>query len=74
MRKPLPIRFLLTGNDVYKVLKGIARNNKITLLKDKDQSLANNDIADLVMEKEYKVLLQRAIDRLPDQKSKFITW
>ena len=46
--------FLLTGNDVYKVLKGITRNYKITLLKGKDQSLANNDTADLVMEKNTK--------------------
>jgi DNA-directed RNA polymerase specialized sigma24 family protein len=45
--------FIVTGNEVYKVLKRIARNYKITLLTDEDQSLANNDTADLVMEKEY---------------------
>jgi RNA polymerase sigma-70 factor (family 1) len=59
--------FIVTRNDVYKVLKGIARNYKITLLKDEDQSLANNNTSDFVMEKEYNLLLQRAIDRLPNQ-------
>ena len=59
--------FIVTRNDVYKVLKGIARNYKNTLLKDNDQSFANNETIDLVMEKEYQGLLQRAVDRLPNQ-------
>lgn len=59
--------FVVTRNNVYKTLKEIARNYKITLLKDKDHSVVNNDIADPVVEKEYKELLRKAIDRLPNQ-------
>ena len=59
--------FIVTRNDVYRVLKQIARNYKIVLITDEDQSAAHNDTADLVMEKEYNLLLQRAIDRLSNQ-------
>jgi len=59
--------FIVTRNNVYKVLKQVARNYKIILLTDEDQVLANDDTAGLVMEKEYKLLLQTAIDRLPCQ-------
>jgi len=59
--------FIVTRNDAYKVLKRIARNYKIALLKDEYQSLADNDTADILMEKEYNQLLQNAIDRLPNQ-------
>ncbi len=58
---------VVTRNDVYKVLKEISRNYKIRLLKDKDQSLANTDTTNLIEEKEYKALLQKAIGRLPNQ-------
>lgn len=59
--------FIVTRNDVYKVLKGIARNYKNTLLKDNDQSFATFDTTDVIIEKEYILLLQKAIDRLPNQ-------
>ena len=59
--------FIVTRNDAYKVLKRIARNYKIALLKDEYQSLADNDTADILVEKEYNQLLQNAIDRLPNQ-------
>ena len=59
--------FFVTRNDVYKVLKGIARDHKIALLKEEDQSPADHNTADLLMEKEYSRLLQNAIDRLPSQ-------
>jgi RNA polymerase sigma-70 factor (ECF subfamily) len=60
--------FIVTRNEVYRVLKRIARDYKITSLLSKDeQSMANNNTAHLVMEKEYSLLLQKAVDRLPNQ-------
>jgi RNA polymerase sigma-70 factor (family 1) len=59
--------FIVTRNDAYKVLKGIARNYKIALLTDEDQSLMINDTGDLIMEREYNLLLQNAVNRLPNQ-------
>jgi len=59
--------FIVTRNNAYKVLKGIARNYKVILLTDEDQSFATNDTTDVIMEKEYGLLLQKAIDRLPNQ-------
>lgn len=59
--------FIVTRNNVYSALKQIARNYKTTLLTDEDQALANDDTTDLVMEKEYSLLLKKAIDRLPSQ-------
>ena len=66
--------FIVTRNDVYKVLKQIARDFKTTLLTDENQSLANNaSTADLLVEKEYSLLLKKAIDRLPNQQKQVYT-
>ena len=59
--------FVITRNHVYKALKQIAKNYELTAFTDKDQLSADNDSARLVMEKEYNSLLQKAIDRLPNQ-------
>ena len=59
--------FIVTRNNTYNVLKGIAHNYNFKLLSDNDQSLADNDTSDLLMEKEYNSLLQDAIDLLPNQ-------
>jgi len=59
--------FIVTRNDAYKALREIARNYKVTCLTGKDQSLAVNDTADVIMDKEYSSILQKAIDRLPNQ-------
>lgn len=59
--------FIVTRNAVYKELKRIARNYKITSLTDEDQSLSNNNSTDLVMNKEYDLLLKKAIEQLPHQ-------
>jgi len=58
--------FVLTRNDVYRALKGIAQNYKVVLLSDKHQ-LASIDTSDLLMEKECKLLLQNAVDGLSGQ-------
>ncbi len=59
--------FVVTRNNAYKVLKGIAQNYKVIMLSDEDQTLAHNDPAELLIEKEYSLLLQNTIDRLPKQ-------
>jgi len=59
--------FVITKHDVYKVLKGIARSYKISLLSDENESLSDNSTSDMFMEKEYNRVLQNAIDRLPNQ-------
>lgn len=59
--------FVVTRNTVYKALKRIAKNYEITLLTERDQLVADSDSTDLVMEKEYNLLLQKAVDRLPNQ-------
>ncbi len=59
--------FIVARNNIYSVLKRSARDYKITLLKSEEHSLATNDASDMVMEKEYNLLFQRAIDRLPNQ-------
>lgn len=58
---------VVTRNHVYKALKQIAKNYELTALADKDQLAGDNDSAGLVMEKEYNSLLQKAVDRLPNQ-------
>ena len=58
---------IVTRNDVYKVLKKIAQNYKVVLLSDENQLSSILDTSDLLMEKEYKLLLQNAVDRLPNQ-------
>jgi RNA polymerase sigma-70 factor (ECF subfamily) len=65
--------FVITRNHVYKVLKQIAQDYKTTLSAVEDHLLADNDAVDLVMEKEYSLLLQRAIARLPNQQREVYT-
>ncbi|HEY9363120.1 MAG TPA: sigma-70 family RNA polymerase sigma factor [Chitinophagaceae bacterium] len=59
--------FTITRNDVYKILKITAKNYKVSELTDLNQLTAKNDTEDYLMDKEYRSLLQKAIDRLPDQ-------
>jgi len=65
--------FIVTRNDAYKALKGIAGKSKIILVEEQDQNLAANDTADRLMEKEYNLILQNAIDRLPNQQKEVYT-
>jgi RNA polymerase sigma-70 factor, Bacteroides expansion family 1 len=63
--------FIVTRNHVYKILKQIARNYKIMELTDEDVSLNSEyDTSDLLMEKEFNLLLRRAIEQLPNQQKK----
>jgi|SRR6185437_1016942 RNA polymerase sigma-70 factor (family 1) len=65
--------FIVTRNDAYKALKGIAGKSKIILVEEQDQNLAANDTADRLMEKEYNLILQNAIERLPNQQKEVYT-
>ena len=62
--------FAVIWNHVYKVLKQIAQNYKTTVHLIDDELLVTNDVADLLLEKEYDLLLQKAVDRLPNQQQK----
>ncbi len=59
--------FIITRNDVYRVLKRIARSFKVSIFTEENYSLAVNTTADTVIEKEYNLLLKNAIERLPNQ-------
>lgn len=59
--------FIVTRNDVYKVLKRIAKNYKVVLLPEEVQIASNFDSSDHLMDREYKFLLQSAVDSLPSQ-------
>jgi RNA polymerase sigma-70 factor (family 1) len=59
--------FIVTRNEAYRVLKRIARNYKVGLLSGEAQSLAHNDTENYILGKEYNILLQTAVDRLPNQ-------
>ena len=59
--------FIVTRNHIYKVLKDIARNYKVVTLPDEDQVLSDSNTADFLVNKEYTLLLQNAIERLPSQ-------
>lgn len=58
---------VIARNNVYKVLKRIAKDYELTLLTGDDQLSADDNTEDLLMNKEYNLLLKKAIDRLPDQ-------
>ncbi len=62
--------FVVTRNNVYKVLKQNSRYYKTTILTNKDQLLMHNDTENGILEKEYDLLLQKAINRLPAQQQK----
>ncbi len=59
--------FIITRNDVYKAIKHLARNYKTSLQINEVQLLVHNDTEDYLMGKEYGLLLQQAIERLPNQ-------
>ncbi len=65
--------FVITRNHVYQVLKQTAQNYKTTLTPVGDHLLADKNTADLVLEKEYSLLLQKAIARLPNQQREVYT-
>jgi len=59
--------FTVARNETYKILKQIAKNYKIVLLSENNESPAHNNAEDYLVNKELTTLLQKAIDRLPRQ-------
>jgi len=59
--------FTIARNETYKILKQIAKNYKIVLLSENNQSLVHNNTEDYLIHKEITSLLQKAIERLPHQ-------
>jgi RNA polymerase sigma-70 factor (ECF subfamily) len=59
--------FTIARNETYKILKQIAKNYKIVLLSENNESLVHNNTEDYLINKEFTSLLQKAIDRLPHQ-------
>ena len=59
--------FTIVRNETYKILKQIAKNYKIVLLTESNESVAHNNTEDYVINKEFTSLLQKAIERLPQQ-------
>lgn len=59
--------FAIARNEAYKILKQIAKNYKVVLLSENNQSLVHRETEDYLIHKEFTSLLQKAIDRLPHQ-------
>jgi RNA polymerase sigma-70 factor (family 1) len=59
--------FTIARNETYKILKQIAKNYKIVLLSENNESLIHNNAEDDLIDKEFTSLLQKAIERLPHQ-------
>lgn len=59
--------YVLARNETYKILSQIAKNYKVVLLTDKNTSIIQNNTEEYLIDKELTSLLQRAIDRLPNQ-------
>jgi RNA polymerase sigma-70 factor (ECF subfamily) len=63
--------FTIARNDVYKVLKQIAKNYQNVLLT--EEIVTENNSENYVMEKEYSTLLRKAIDHLSHQQKQVYT-
>ena len=59
--------FTIARNKAYKILRQIAKNYRIVPLAENNQPLTHNNAQDYLVDKEYRSLLQKAIDRLPSQ-------
>ena len=59
--------FTIARNETYQILKQIAKNYKIVLLRENDPSFVHNNTEEYLIGKEFSSLLQKAIDRLPHQ-------
>ena len=59
--------FTIAKNEAYKILKQTAKDYKIVLLAENNETIAHENSEDYLMDKEYTSLLQKAIDRLPRQ-------
>ncbi|MCO5235501.1 MAG: sigma-70 family RNA polymerase sigma factor [Chitinophagaceae bacterium] len=65
--------YVITRNEIYAVLNRIARDYKALSQWHREQDIAENDTEKRVLEREYRDLLNRAIERLPLQQKKVYT-
>lgn len=65
--------FTITRNEIYRVLKQIARNYQQIRLSGESTLLVSADIEDRIIVKEYSEILQQAIQRLPNQQKQVYT-
>ena len=65
--------FTIARNDIYRVLKQIARNYQQIKLVGDSPLLVANETEDHIVSKEYGEILQRAIQRLPNQQKQVYT-
>lgn len=59
--------YTITRNETYKILKQIAKNYKTILLAENDPYLVDNHTEEYLIGREFTSLLQKAINRLPNQ-------
>lgn len=59
--------FTIARNETYKILKQVAKNYNIVLLAEGKEAAAQESSDEYLIAKEYTSLLQKAIDRLPQQ-------
>jgi RNA polymerase sigma-70 factor (ECF subfamily) len=59
--------FTIARNCSYRALKKIARDYRISAIPEEELSLSHNETEEYVAEKEYKELLDSAINKLPKQ-------
>lgn len=59
--------FAITRNETYKILKQIAKSHNAALPAEDNELPAHDNTEDHVIGKEYTSLLQKAVDRLPQQ-------
>jgi RNA polymerase sigma-70 factor (ECF subfamily) len=65
--------FIIARNQVFKLLKQIAKNYKTILLEENDHVFAHNNLENTILEKENNHLLHQAIERLPHQQKQVYT-
>ena len=65
--------FIIARNQVFKILKQIAKNYKAILLEEDDHVFAHNNLENTILEKENNHLLHQAIKRLPHQQKQVYT-
>ena len=59
--------YTIARNETYRILNQIAKNYTTVLLTENEASLVDNDTQEYLIAKEFSSVLQKAIDRLPQQ-------
>lgn len=62
--------FTIVRNDVYRILKNNAKNYIVSELTDSNCTSYNNQIENSLIDKEYNIILKKAISHLPNQQKR----